>query len=229
MKKHSLYLLFLVFPVIAVVSSCQKWKEPTEVAFYMDIEKSSALNGQLTFTGGEIVLEYFEFDGDREKGDDVFFSKDFEDGLVIPFDESMKIEGLDFVIPQGIYKRLDIRFKTSDNMTGVTLLINGNYTYSGGGSVPVRFEIEDPQSFEDRAEEADGQSIVLDDEIYSPAKIVLDPSYWFEPVPVSSFESADLTDIGGVNTLLISKDENEEIYNLILDRVDETTMIIFNY
>lgn len=229
MKNKKWLLFFLAFQFVGLLSSCQKWKEPTEVGFYMDIDKSSALNDQLTFTGGEIVLEYFEFDGDREKGDDVFFSKDYADGLVIPFDESMKIEGLDFVIPQGIYKRLDIRFKTSDDMTGVTLLVNGNYTYSGGGSVPVRFEIEDTQSFEDRAEEDNGQDIVLDKEIYSPAKIILDPSYWFEPVPVSSFEDADLTDIGGVNTLLINKDVNEDIYNLVLDRVDEAIVITFNY
>ncbi|MBI3135475.1 MAG: hypothetical protein HYZ14_12435 [Bacteroidetes bacterium] len=214
---------------VATLISCKKWKEPTEVGFYMDITETSSIDGQLTFTGGEIVLEYFEFDGERQKGDDVFFTKDFQDGLTIPFDETMKIEAMDFVIPQGIYKRLDIRFKTSDDLTEVSLVVTGNYSFSGGGSVPVRFEIENTQSFEARAEAEDGADIVLDKDIYSPAKIILDPAYWFEPVPASSFDDADLTDIEGVNTLLISKDVNEEIYNMVLDRVDEAVVILFNY
>lgn len=224
MKKGAAIVLAGIFLI-----SCGKWKQPTDVKFYMDIDKSSAINNQLTFTGGEIVIEYFEFDGDREKGDDVFFGKDFADGLTIPFDETLEIEGLDFVIPQGIYKRLDIRFKTSDDVTETTLVLNGNYSYSGGGTIPVRFEIEDTQSFEARAESEDGGDIILDKDVQSPAKIILDPSYWFEPVPVSSFESADIVDFDGVNTLLINKDENSEIYNLVFDRVDESHMILFNY
>ena len=93
----------------------------------------------------------------------------------------------------------------------------------------MRFEFDDSEEFEIEAEEDGGGLIILDTEVLSQAKILLDPNHWFQPVPMSYFESADVTEIEGTNTILIDKDNNEEIFDLILDRIDESTEAVFNY
>lgn len=209
--------------------ACKKWKEPTDVDFFVDIEKSAALGGQLTFTGGKINIESFDFDGDREKGDDVLFTKDFNNGLLIPFNESQSVAELEFMIPQGEYKRIDIGFRTFDDNGDVCILVEGTYTYSGGGSIPFRFEFTDSEQFKIRAENKNGGNILLDKDISSSAKIVLDPNYWFQPVPTSYFENADVSNISGTNTILINKDNNDLIYDIVLNRLEESALIVFNY
>ena len=215
--------------VIVNLSGCNKWKQPTDVFFYFDIDKTSTLGGQLTFSGGYINIEYFDFDGDREKGDDILFSNDFNNGLLIPFDESQVVSELEFMIPQGEYKRVDISFRTFDYNNDVCILVEGTYTYSGGGSIPVRFEFKDAEEFRIRAENYSGGNIVLDKDYISPARIILNPNHWFQPVPVSYFENADITNFSGTNTILIDKTTNDEIYDIVLDRLDESALIEFNY
>lgn len=220
-----------IIPILTILllSSCNKWKEPTDVDFFVDIDKTPTINDQLTFTGGEIILEYFDFDADRDKGDDVFFDKGFENGLIIPFNINQTVVELEFIIPQGVYKRIDIGFRTFDDNGDNCILVLGNYDYINGNTIPFRFEFTDSEQFKIRAENNDGSDIILDKDVMSPAKIILNPSHWFQPVPVNDFENATITNIGGVNTILITKNENDDIYDLILDRLDESALIIFNY
>lgn len=220
---------FIVIPILCFLFACKKWKEPTDVDFFVDIEKSATLGGQLTFTGGHLNIEEFDFDGDREKGDDVLFTKDFNTGLLIPFNESQSVAELEFMIPQGEYKRIDIGFRTFDDNGDICILVEGNYAYSGGGSIPFRFEFTDSEQFKIRAENKSGGNILLDKDVSSSAKIVLDPNYWFQPVPTSYFENADITDISGTNTIVINKNNNDLIYDIVLNRLEESALIVFNY
>ena len=221
--------LILILILVSGLSGCNKWKKPTDVNFYVDANKTSTLNGQLTFGDGFINIEYFDFDADRVKGDDVYFTKDFTSGLSIPFDETQMVTELDFVIPQGEYKRVDIGFRTFNDNNTVCIMIEGNYEYSGGGSIPFRFEFSDSEQFKIRAENDSGGNILLDKDVVSPAKIILDPNYWFETVPLSYFENADIINISGTNTIFIDKNSNDLIYDIVLDRLDESALIVFNY
>jgi len=149
--------------------------------------------------------------------------------LSINFDETQSIPELNFMIPQGEYDRIDIRMRTYDDDNTISILVEGTYTYSGGGAIPFRFEFEDSEQFKIRAENNGSGNIVLDKDVSSLAKIVLDPKHWFEPVPISLFENADITNVNGTNTIVINKDENDDIYDLVVDRIDETPIIVFNY
>ncbi len=49
-------------------------------------------------------------------------------------------------------------------------------------------------------------------------KIVLDPNHWFQPVPSSYFENADISSVSGTNTILI--DKNTMITSMTLPLID---------
>lgn len=223
--------IFVISLILLGLVSCnkQKLKKPTDVSFQMDINKAPTIDGQLTFIGGHFIMHTLEFSGTREKGDPVSFSKVYSGGLTIPFDLSSNLTDLQFDIPQGAYNKVDLAFDTYEEGTVPCILVEGTYTYSGGGSIPMRFEFDDSEEFEIEAEEDGGGLIILDTDVLSQAKILLDPNHWFQPVPMSYFESADVTEIEGTNTILIDKDNNEEIFDLILDRIDESTEAVFNY
>ncbi len=221
--------LIITIGTICSLFACKKWKEPTDVDFYVDIEKTATINGQLSFSRGYIILDFFDFDADREKGDDVLFDKTFANGLTIPFDAYQVVSELEFVIPQGEYKRVDISFGTFDDNGDICILVEGEYTYSGGDSIPFRFEFTDSEQFKIRADNSNGGNIVLDKDVQSPAKIILDPNHWFQPVPLSYFESANITNLSGTNTIVINKNDNDIIYDIVIDRLDESALIIFNY
>jgi hypothetical protein len=193
----------------------------------MDITRNPTVSGQLTINGGHFIMSNFEFSGQREKGDDVYFTQDFSGGLTIPFDLNNEISELDFQIPQGSYNSIEIGMRTSSS--GIGILVEGTYTYSGGGTIPVRFEFTAVEQFEIEAENDGGGNIILDKDHDSPAKIILDPTHWFSPVPVSYFENATITNVSGTNTILIDSNTNEDIYDIVLDRLEETAAVIFNY
>ena len=226
MKKINVIILFFI---VSSLSSCNKWKEPTDVDFFVDINKTPTLNDKITFTGGEIILESFDFDAQRDKGEDVIFTQNFTNGLAIPFNINQIVEELEFVIPQGYYKRIDIGFRTFDNNENICLLVLGNYQYSNGDLIPFRFEFTDTEQFKIRAEDDNGNDIILDKDIVSPAKIILNPSYWFQPIPSNDFENATISQVNGINTIQINKNVNDNIYDLILNRIGESATIIFNY
>jgi hypothetical protein len=219
--------LILFLSVLVLVVSCNKWKQPTDTQFYVDINRTPTIGGQLTFTGGQMILSNFEFEGEREKGGDVSFITNYGSGLTIPFDLTNTNPELNFDIPQGVYNRIALVLTTGSS--GEVILVEGTYAYNGGGTVPFRFIFADTEEFEIEAEDDDGGTIVLDKDAISPAKIVLDPTHWFAPVPSSFFENATLTDVNGVNTIVIDKNNNEDIYDIVLDRLEETAAVIFNY
>lgn len=231
-KKYRSYQFFyktgVIFLFLFLIASCKKYKKPAEVKFYTDIEHTSTLS-HITFNEGYVVLKDFEFDGDRQKGDDVYFKSDYPDGQLVSFDETLEIEALDFQIPQGIYKRLNLRMRTSDDISNTSMFIKGFYTNTSGIDIPLQIELEDEQSFDVRAEDDEDEIIVLDETITSKAMIRFDPYYWVSPISINAFENASLVNVDGTNTLLINKNNNEDIYDIILDRVDDAIEVKFSY
>lgn len=217
--------------IVIILFGCNKYKKPTELDFSADMSRTPTLGSKLTFESGFIQLEYFEFEGEREKGDDVYFEKEFSNGLHIPMDSTVNISELDFTVPQGIYKRMDISFSTFDDETDTqsSLEVKGNYQNASGTLIPFVFKFKDTESFEIRAKNEDGSSIILDEDYPSFAKIILNPEHWFEIVPMDDFENAETTEIDGVSTIIIDKDNNDDIYDLVLDRLDEENLILISY
>ncbi|MDH4471055.1 MAG: hypothetical protein QE487_00520 [Fluviicola sp.] len=221
-------LVCLVFAVL-MVQSCKKYKKPTSVAFYMDMEASPIYNGKLTFSSGYFSLYKLSFDGKRKKGDDVNFEKEYTSPLQVAFDPNNASQELMFTIPQGIYEKIEMKFETDDDNGIVSLKVVGNYQNTSGDNIPVYLEINESEVFELKGTASSGQNIVLDKDVATKAKVLFNVSYWFESVPMNSFENAILTSVNGIDAIVISSTSNESIYDNIIDRLEESDKIIFNF
>ncbi|MFH0896145.1 MAG: hypothetical protein V2A54_17060 [Bacteroidota bacterium] len=217
--------------LLTVIFSCNKdkWKEPTTVGFVVDINRTMGQGGKLNFTKGNIVLGNFIFDGDRVQGDDVYFSNNYSSGLNISFDPSNVPSDLNFDIPQGTFTKIDISFTTSSAAGENQIVVEGNYKNSmNNNDYPIRFEFKASQTFSITSQNANGNSeIILKKDVPVTSTIFFDPVYWFQPVSQAMLNNADMFDVGGVQTIVISDICNISIYSIVANRIGGGSKITF--
>jgi hypothetical protein len=149
--------------------------------------------------------------------------------LQVAFDPNNASPELMFTVPQGIYEKIEMKFETDDDNNVVSLKVVGNYQNTSGTNFPVYLEINESEVFELKGTASSGQNIVLDKDVATKAKILFNVTYWFESVPMNSFENAILTSVNGTNAIVISNTSNETIYDSIVDRLEESDKVIFNF
>lgn len=210
--------------------SCKKdkWDEPTNVKFIVDINRTPGLGGKLTFSKGTIVLENFSFDGDRVQGDDVYFSNSYSTGLNISFNSNATVGELNYDIPQGTFTRIKIAFSTYGSTNDNHIVIEGIFNSSMGNDYPIRFEFKAKESFSVISQNSSGSSeIILKKDNPMTPKIIFDPVYWFLPVSQNLLNNADIVDIGGIQTILINSSTNTEIFDIVASRIGDEVKITF--
>lgn len=213
-----------------LMASCKKnqLKKPTEVSVKMDINRSQSDNGSLVFSSGYIRIAEFYIDGIREEGAPVSLSQEFEQGLVINFDQQNFVDELMSNIPQGNYTDLKVGFDTHEGDDEPTIEVHGQFTNSSSQTFPLIFQFMSSEYFLIKGEKPGGSNqIVLDKSIPTILDVVLDPIYWFDIVSQNMLDNANTYDINGVETVVINEEKNETIYDIVADRIDESPTAVF--
>lgn len=216
--------------MILFFNSCNKdkWNEPTTVNFIVDVNREEGHGGKLYFLSGSIVLGDFTFDGKRVQGDDVYFKNNFSSGLKIDFNQNVSVGDLNFEIPQGTFTKIQISFSTVEMVGENQIELDGIFNSGAGDEINVHFEFNAVEKFTVLSQSASGSpEIVLKKETPMTPKMVFDPIYWFQPVPIELLNNAEIIDIESVPTILINSTTNPEIYNIIVSRIGDGVKIIF--
>lgn len=237
MKRIAIYTMLMLTGVFGSCQDEEEFKIPTDVNIQVDINRNASSNGRLNFTQGHISLSSFAFDGRREEGGDVYFEKEYEQGLSIAFDPGKSGEALKFQIPQGNYTRIEIELETFDDLDDSGLVLTGTYLNASGIQYPIRFELGSSLEFEIESRDQSGNNqILLKAGTPATAIIKLDPIKWFETVPASYLDNAVLVVEGGesegeveadASYILINEETNENIYEIILNRIEQSTETVF--
>lgn len=234
MRKLISAKLLMVALFVILCASCKKdkkWKIPTDVTFKMDINRSAGLSGNLVWTSGNIMIANFIFDGKRDQGGDVYFTRDYPSGLNVFFDPNNPVPAWDFDIPQGTYTQINVSYKTYGSPGGKHIVVEGSYTNTTNSNIyPVKFEFEAEEFYNVVAKTSSGSTqIVLSKDVSSTATIKADPVYWFQTVTTSMMDNATLVTVNGNPTILINDATNEDIYDAVRDRMDDdVTTVTFN-
>ncbi|OFX28237.1 MAG: hypothetical protein A2X08_14380 [Bacteroidetes bacterium GWA2_32_17] len=222
------FLIILLFFLSIFSCNKDKWNEPTNVKFIVDINRSSGIGGKLAFTSGNIVLENFSFDGNRVQGDDVYFSNSYPTGLNINYNSNATVGELNYDIPQGTFTKIQIAFSTFGSTSDNHIIIEGTYNMGMNNNYPIRFEFKSKESFSVLSQNVSGASeIILKKDNPLTPKIIFDPIYWFLPISQNLLNSANVVDVNGTPTILINNSTNTEIFNIIASRIGEGVRVIF--
>lgn len=225
--------LFIAILVI-FSASCKKdkkWKIPTDVKFKMDINRSAGVSGNLVWISGNIMIANFTFDGKRDQGEDVFFTKTYSSGLNVFFDPNNPVSTWNFDIPQGTYTQINVSYKTYGSPGDKQIVVEGTYTNTANSNVyPVKFEFEAEEFYNVVAKTSSGSTqIVLNKDVVSTATIKADPVYWFQTVTTNMMDNATFVSVSGNPTILINDATNDNIYDAVRDRMDDdVTTVTFN-
>jgi hypothetical protein len=226
----SVYKILFFSLALFTVLSCEKseLKEPTDVFFSVAINKDSTLNGNLNFTDGQIIIRSLVFDGIRSNGDDVYFEREFDPGLVSDFSTTNTLNQLKFKIPQGSYSSIRIDFEAEQS--GIEKIrVLGNFKNSIGVDLPIILELESIEFYDKIAKNKQGgTNIDLIAGIPANVIIELNPVFWFSTISSNQLENANLSTISGVSTILINPNSNENLYDIILDKVNSNIDITFD-
>lgn len=228
MKKINYVVLFLCS--FLLLESCKKseWKKPTEVIFMVDINKDVAMNGNLSFFEGQVVLREIAFDGERIQADDVYFDVDFDEGLKVLFSSTVANNQLVFDIPQGSYSKIRIDFSAEKSAFELIKII-GKYKSTSGIEYPIILELDQIEFYDKIAKNPQGD-VEIDLVAGNPTKVLikLDPIFWLGNLSTNQLDAAQTTLVDGVESILIKNNTNEGLFDIIDERVGMGTEIIFN-
>ena len=226
MKKTG--LIILVSLLLFATHGCNKakWKRPTDLSFLVGLTTESALNGNLSFSGGEVLVRNISFDGERIQGDDVYFEDEFDAGALVSLSGIDAISQLLYEVPQGTYTSIRIDFD-AESSASQTITILGSYLNSSSVELPVIIELDILEFSDGLARNVAGiTEIELVEDIPATATILFNPAFWFETISINQLDNAQTTMVNGVESILISPDMNESIYEVVEDRAGLAAEII---
>lgn len=225
MKYYIIYLLLGIF----LLSSCgKKWKKPTHISTTFLIDNTNS--GLVNISSGNITISEIDFNGTREQGTkNVSFIKPYDNGLIIPLSPSKSVSDITFDIPQGTYTEMKLNIKSKTLNNSPSLSINGSYTNTLSVTIPLVFNLDADENVEIIPKSTNGETeFTLVENRTSKMNIKLNPVYWFQTVTQIMLENADSTDIGGIMTIVISKNSNENIYNMVVNRIQDGNLATFD-
>lgn len=219
-----MHKLLLTLVLASILGACEtdNLKEPTTLSFEITIDTTdNQSNNFLQFTGGSINLSEFSFEGKRLGSDDVYFEKSFPNGLIVSFLKEETNNELLFTVPKGTYYFTEITFETFDDNSQPTIITNGVFL-DGNTTTPILFEFLSNEYF--TVQSAEEKTISTN----SSFTIQLDPNFWFSTITTNDLNSADKKSINGVPTIYISEDFNDNIYDIVADKLDESLALNHN-
>jgi hypothetical protein len=215
---------------------------PVRLSVSVNITEQYKTSDTLSFGKGEIIIKEVQFEGKREAGENYSFNSETgkEYGPKYFYAQSANLESIAlFDIPQGIYTLMKWRFELSDGLERLEseddnnetpgLIIHGNYIKHNGEKLEVRIEIDPFESFECQTISPTGEKKinVISGKVYN-AVLSFDPYFAFRAISTDSLEDADYSDDDKPPLLLISSDSNEELYEIILFRLQQSAKIVFS-
>lgn len=246
MKKASVYTFLFYAGLLFGLGACAKDEStrPAPVSLQMELSSGNVDIGARTTAKNTIRVESAQyrisemaFEGYRESGRDYFFTKDFGDGLSVEVKAGASANVFSFDMPQGVYERIGISLQLhrsngkSDAMAyneDAAIIMRGFYLNNKEEEIPLIFVYDFDETLSHTARHAAGSTdVAVRQDHGNVASIVVDLSYWLQLINGRMLQGARLTTIDGQPTIIISEDQNENIFNLLTTRIKDATKLTF--
>jgi len=233
------YKYFLVCGIVLLflVSSCidDDLNKPVRVDLEFLLEENPLTISYLNFTNAVVALDRVRFYGIREVGNDVLFTSrpGFSFGtFVIPAQQNTRYVTF-FDVPQGVYNLIrwdaelteinenvyDDEFVDSDDFG---LIFEGTYTRLDGSSVLLFIAVDPAVLSFGTINAAGNNDISLESRKNYTVSFELNPYLAMQGISRNLLEQAETDSEDDIEFIEISSDENEDLYELVLFRLEKT-------
>jgi hypothetical protein len=231
---HFIKFLFVAF-IILFASCGTKWKETTNVGVRFSMLQNS--NKFFSTTSATMVVGEIDFSGIRKEGGNVSFSRVETTPLSLTLNNWTTASYSDsYDIPQGVYTSINLVVKAVSQNAVPSISVSGTFTKMPDTmdlddkpqTTPVLFELNSGENFTMNAAATNGSNqIVLIAGTPATCQITFDAGYWFATVTENQFKNATKYKVNGVNTIVINETQNEDIYSLVVARINQTPTAVF--
>lgn len=254
MERNRIYQILWVLGLLLTGLSCSKDEltkpAPVNLQMAMGNNEASLRVQNKTLIRIEKTRYRFssvEFEGNRQSGPDYFFTKEFTEGHEVMTAENEPGHVLNFDMPQGIYERVKISLKvkkSSDRESSdgnkkkdsaipwnkdAAVIMEGFYTNTHQKQIPLIFVYDFDETFEYNASPKAGkEGIAVEKSQNNFATIEFNTAYWMQLINGRMLQSAKLTSVEGVETIIISEFHNDHIFNLLTSRIKDASELTFN-
>lgn len=209
--------------------------------FVIQEEKGNSSN-ILSFDKGSLMIETIEFEGIKENGNNYYFESNFDTLVTANLQQGTTDPKVEFDIPQGIYNRVKLAIDIPELQGQPSLLLEGIFNFPPGKGnnpnlpdqdkkIPVRVVIDFGLDLElnGKTNKKNNSEIVFNQNQPSKLQVTIDPVFWFRPVSPNLLRNAEITENEGNSEIVISKTQNENIFELIINRIEKSTEAVFIY
>ncbi|MGM0579121.1 MAG: hypothetical protein ACQETL_00470 [Bacteroidota bacterium] len=217
------YIIF-IFSLITFISCEEIDESPAEVN--MEFSLSGDVDNNLEISSLDLIIDEIKIEADQENGERFTFTETLnEENLTLSNGDSENI--FQFNIPPSIYTNISITFNLKENEEGKSMVFNGRLTDRNpfqNDNFPLIFEQQGREFIELSIKPSSGNSneIVIQRGEKIDAVISIDAYYIFQSINPGLLIAAEKIPIKGVNSVLINREKNPEIYNSISPRVNQS-------
>jgi len=230
--KNTLFLSCII--CIAVSSACEKneLKLPAEVQLAFDMNtftmsENSKAGQQFSIDEAYLVLGALEFDGEREQGEDYFFTSKFDEALQAEMHTGNASRQVSFDVPQGVYRRIELSLSVGTD-SSPAIMLRGKFHKGPLEDIPVVFEYPYREEIRVRAMNREGnRQVVLKKDEPGKATILLDAPFMFQLFNMGMLINAERFVNEGEETIIINSNKNTEIFSVLATRLDKSVQVIF--
>ena len=175
---------------------------------------------------GTFVINSIEFDGQRDEGEDYYFVSQFTTPLIAKVNTGVTSQTVSFDAPQGIYNKIDISFSLGTENENA-LILNGILKHGAFTEIPIRIEYTFQEKINVRGTDNEGSGqIVLKKDKPAKANVIFNAPAFFQLVSYGKIKNAITQNIEGQETILINNQTNNDIFNLLASRIDNSIQVI---
>ncbi len=211
--KHK-YPLLTVF-ILILLASCKKENNSGNMGFKLTTaNRTSQVVGRVSsasiaWTAGHVFADKVEFEA--EKDDEFEISYEGRVRRKIDLFTSVPQQLTNITIPPGKYDEIGIEIDIANSTADTALVLRGTYN-NNGQTIPVLFFINELVELE-----AEAENVIVNDNNDFQALTTFNLAQLTVGITGSTLNGATITN----GTLIISKTNNQAIYNKILDNLDD--------
>ncbi len=226
-RSVGILLLFL----LATLFSCIKdeFTRPVDVSFEFWFKNNLQKEKELVeFSSGKFVVHEISFSGYREQAEDYFFTSELLEPVIASLENGHVSQLLRFDIPQGVYERIELEITMDGSDTVPGLLMEGVYKSLNQGNIPLVFTYPYHELLKVKARSKGGKgTVTLSTDNPATARVTIDSDFMFLLVNSRMLESADITETDSGRVIIISDTDNQPIFNVISNRLEKSTEVVF--
>lgn len=218
--KYTLYLFFILLTAI----SCDEINEsPAEVN--MEMAFDGAVDNNLQFSNLNLIIEEVTVKADQENGEKFSFTEDLnKENLILSTGVTENL--FKFNLPPAIYNNITIEISLRENEDANSIVFSGSLLSRSPmqNDIPILFEQQggDLISLNIKPTSGNKNEIVVKRGEKIDALISIDASYIFQRINTGLLIAAEKSSVKGVNSVLINRQKNPEIYNTLSPRVNQS-------